>query len=59
MKDNTIKDYTASHVADKLICSPQTVRALCKAGKLKHYKIGERGLRITQEALDEFRNSSN
>jgi len=59
MKDNTIKDYTAAQVASILICSPQKIRSLCKSGKLKHYQIGERGLRITQEALDEFRNSSN
>jgi excisionase family DNA binding protein len=48
-------DLKVSEVAEVLRTSQKTVRSLIGKGKLPAYTIGERGMRIRPEDLDEFR----
>lgn len=48
-------DYTVKEIARILKIAVASVRKLMRSGDLKHYKISERGTRVTQKQLDEFR----
>lgn len=45
--------YTPAEAATILRCSPSAVYAMVASGQLRAYRIGKRGIRIRQEALDE------
>jgi excisionase family DNA binding protein len=48
------KLFYVSEISKKLRCSVPTVHKLVDDGELKAVKIGERGLRITEESLEKF-----
>lgn len=50
-------DYTVKQAAEQLSATPQIVRQAISQGRLKFYKISQRNTRITQEAINEFRNN--
>lgn len=50
-------DHTINQAAHQLSATSYIVREAIKKGLLKSYKISPRNTRITQEALDEFRNN--
>jgi excisionase family DNA binding protein len=45
---------TVDDVARMLRISPRQVYRLCEANRLKHVRIGGRGLRFSREAVREF-----
>lgn len=48
---------TATDVAKRLSLSATTVRALCDAGELKHFRVGagkRKEYRISEEALEDY-----
>lgn len=47
--------HTVNEAAVVLRCSPSAVYQMVAAGKLRAYIIGKRGIRITAEALDEYK----
>jgi len=49
------KDHTVSQVAEKLLCTTQTVRRLLQDGELRGHRLGVNGpWRISEEAVAEF-----
>lgn len=48
---------TVKQAAERLRISPALLYALCAAGKIRHERhgLGRGTIRITQEALDEYR----
>lgn len=48
------KVYSIDEVAKILGVTRMTVQRLIKAGKLKHFKLGNRLVRVTQAMLDEY-----
>jgi len=55
--EQLLQDYTVKQTANQLQATTQIVRKAIKEGLLKSYKISQRNTRITQEAIDEFRNN--
>jgi excisionase family DNA binding protein len=52
------RPYTVAGAAEQLGCSAETVRKLCKAGRLRNFRIGvgdKAYFRITAAALEEYR----
>ena len=45
-------DYTVTEFAAVKRLHPQTVRKMIKAGEIKSYRVGERGVRIPREERD-------
>lgn len=56
MVDLTNKPLTAQEVADYLKCSTTEVYALCKAGKLQHFRIGKssKSIRVSEQHLSDY-----
>ena len=52
-----IPDLTVKQAAEQCQLSQKAIRRAIKSGLIKAYKISERNTRITQQALDEFKNS--
>lgn len=50
--------YTVEEAATELRCSESAVYNLVRDGRLKCYRIGKRGVRITEEAIAEFKAAS-
>lgn len=50
--------YTPKEAALELRCSQSAVYNMVASGRLKCYLIGKKGVRITQEAIDEFKNGN-
>lgn len=48
--------YTVKEAADELRCSRSAVYVMCAEGRLRHYTIGRRGVRIPADAIDELKN---
>jgi len=51
------KSYTVKQAAVQLNTTPLAIRKAIHEGRLKAYKISQRNTRVTQESIDEFRNS--
>lgn len=47
--------YKVSEVAEELRCSQSAVYRLVNEGRLRCYRVGKTGVRVTREALDEFK----
>jgi excisionase family DNA binding protein len=43
--------FTPETLADRWACSPNQVRALCRQGRLGHFRVGRGLFRIPQEAV--------
>jgi hypothetical protein len=56
-QSNEAQDFTVKQAGLQLAATPTIVRKAIKDGLLKSYKISERNTRITQKALDEFKNN--
>ena len=56
-QDIPSSDFTVNQAAKQLHATSQIVRKAIKEGLLKSYKISPRNTRITQEAINEFRNN--
>ena len=52
--DMPVRDMTIRQVADMLQTHPQTVQRWIREGRLDAYRVGDRILRITPEALEAF-----
>lgn len=52
--DEKQRFYTPQELAEMLGVHLQTVRKWYRSGKLGHYKLGHRDVRISQEQLDNF-----
>src|SRR5262245_23770033 len=48
------RPFTPDTLAEHWGCSPQHVRDLCRAGKLRHFKLGDRLIRIQPVAVLEY-----
>lgn len=48
--------YTVREAAAQLRCSQSAIYNLVNAGRLRVYRIGKSGVRITEEAIEEFKN---
>lgn len=49
---------TVSEVANKLRVSKQQVCNLCRDGRLQHYRVGKRAIRVSENELKRFLESS-
>ena len=49
-----IQLLTAADAAEMLVCSPETMLRLSRQGKLVSVQIGERLVRFTPEAVEQF-----
>lgn len=54
---NTTPDFTVKQAAKQLSATPQIVRKAIADGLLKAYKISQRNTRITQDAINQFRDN--
>lgn len=54
---NVLPDFTVKQAAKQLSATPQIVRKAISDGLLKSYKISQRNTRITQNAIDQFRDN--
>lgn len=52
--DMPVRDMTIRQVADMLQTHPQTIQRWIRDGRLDAYRVGDRILRITPEALEAF-----
>jgi excisionase family DNA binding protein len=50
--------YTVETLAEHLQCSRRAVYNLLKAGKIRPFKIGKRGLRIAPEEVERWQRES-
>jgi excisionase family DNA binding protein len=50
--------YNVETLAEHLRCSRRTVYNLIKTGKIRAFKIGKRGLRITPEEVERWQKES-
>jgi len=52
-----MSDFTVKQTAEILQATTAIVRKAISEGLIKSYKVSERNTRITQEAIDSFRNN--
>ncbi len=57
INDFPTPDFTVKQAAEQLSATPLIIRKAISDGRLKAYKISQRNTRITQDAINEFRNN--
>jgi excisionase family DNA binding protein len=48
--------YTVDDAARRLDCYPKTIRNMINAGRLKIYRVGKVGLRVTKQSIEDLVN---